>query len=69
MRPAAGQSNPTTKASGSVNEIKSSVSKESCEKMEVSVSIEGERKRKLAYVEGFVHPPRNKTAKANLDKA
>ena len=41
-------------------------SKVSCEKMEFSVSNEGQRIRQLADVEGFVHPPRKKTAKANL---
>ena len=69
MRPAAGQSNPKTKASGSVKEPKGLISNESCESMEITVSNEGQRKRQLADEEKFVHPPRNNSAEANLAKA
>ena len=47
MRPAAGQSNPTPKASG---------------------SVKGQRKRQLTDMDGFVHPPKNKTVKASSTK-
>jgi Arginine methyltransferase-interacting protein, contains RING Zn-finger len=37
--------------------------------MDISDPSEGQRKRQIADVEGFILPPKNKTAKANLEKA
>ena len=36
--------------------------------MDTSDPSEGQRKRQIADVEGFILPPKTKTAKANLEK-
>ena len=54
LRPAAGQNSQKAHTSGSVKEPKGMI-KESEEKIDCSTSNEGQRKRHLTDVDGFVH--------------